>query len=684
MFKNRRTIVISILILAGVIIALAHYQYFTAREETVELYSHRQMIIARQVASGIERFFEERLRALEIIVQEEAGAVIHESQLQRVFQRFGSFAIILFIDSDGRITHSYPAKNRDLVDARMDELQEIYEKYKNSTSILHSELCLPEVRSRENDNYVCMRVPVYKRDGKFLGLLIGVIEIKSALQPVIQPLLYGENSHVFILTHDGKVIYHPTHPEMVYNDINDQSGYCQKCHDDFALERRMLNESYGWGDKTEFDKQQKWLTFARIDLAGMYWVLGLDMPYRKITESTRFQFLMFFLLSFIMVSIVVLGSIGVYRLNKERMTVERESAHLKARAKLIDSLEDAEIKYRTLVEQSPDAICIYQNQKFIYLNERFAALFGYDQEILMENRFDYLQLVFVDDHPYLMGQLQSLVRRRNKQITFSIRGQNKTGLRLDLRVSIQRFLFSGKIAYQLVVHDITEMKQREREMSRHEHMAFIGEMSTRIAHEIKNPLASLQAGIQLLESNLPPDPETKEYFQRLTGEVQRVDRIVKGLLTYAREDQLDLNPTNLHALINHVVELLKPTVTEQQIKWVISYESTVDILRLDAQKIEQVFWNLLINAVHAIEKEGRIHITVRSAGEAVQIIITDNGKGMPAEIQGKIFQPFFSTKAQGTGLGMAITRKILLAHGGKIDVKSTPEKGTTVYLTIPV
>ncbi len=666
------------------VIALAHYQYFTAREETVQFYSQRQMILARHVSLGIERFFQERLQALEIIAREEAGAVVHESQLQRVFRRFGSFEIILFVDEYGEIRHSYPASKRDLIDAKIKDLTEIFNRYKNGTGEFGSELCTQSVLNTNDNNFVCLRVPVYNRDKQFIGLLIGVIDLEAALQPVIQPLLFGTEIHVFILAQNGTVLYHPTHPEMTYNNINDSTGYCRQCHQDFNLEHRMLNESYGFGEKTQHTEEQKWLTFARISLPGMFWALGLDMPYREITKATRFQFLMFFLLSFIMVSIVILGSIAVYRLNRERLTVEKETAHLQARAKLIDSLEEAEIKYRTLVEQSPDAICIYQNRRFVYSNERFVELFGYDHTELVDNDFDYNQLVLPEDRNYLNEQLKLLVKQRSKYISFSVGGQSKSGNRLDLRISIQRFLYNGKIAHQLVVHDISEMKRREREMSRKEHMAFIGEMSTRIAHEIKNPLASLQTGIQLLESNLPSDPETGEYFQRLTGEVQRVDRIVKGLLSYAREDELEMYPSNLRDLIERVIELLKPTINDRKIRWLMTYKTDIENVRMDAQKIEQVFWNLLINAAQAIEHEGRIQVEVNSNDDILRISISDNGRGMSIETQAKLFQPFFSTKSQGTGLGMAISRKIIQAHGGRIDVKSIPDQGTTIHITIPV
>jgi len=226
--------------------------------------------------------------------------------------------------------------------------------------------------------------------------------------------------------------------------------------------------------------------------------------------------------------------------------------------------------------------------------------------------------------------------------------------------------------------------EKKHELNRLDHLAFIGEMSTRIAHEIKNPLASLQAGIQLLESNLVQNEKTKDYFQKLTSEVQRVDRIVKGLLSYSREEQLSKKETDFLQLVEKVVTLNKQSIKDKKISWIIDGDDKNFIVTIDPLKIEQVIWNLILNAVQSIKEEGEIRASmVNSTPDRIQCIISDSGTGMTKEVQNKIFKPFFSTKSQGTGLGLAITKKIIIAHEGQIDINSKPGEGTTVKITLP-
>jgi two-component system sensor histidine kinase AtoS len=228
------------------------------------------------------------------------------------------------------------------------------------------------------------------------------------------------------------------------------------------------------------------------------------------------------------------------------------------------------------------------------------------------------------------------------------------------------------------------MIEKKHEINRRDHLAFIGEMSTRIAHEIKNPLASLQAGIQLLESNFPEDKKTAEYFHKLTSEVRRVDRIVKGLLSYSREEQLSRKKTDIVSLVEKVVALNKQGVKDKKINWKIESEDKNTVAKIDPLKIEQVFWNLLLNSTQAIKQEGLIKISIgNNSPDSIHCIIEDSGTGMTEEVQKKIFQPFFSTKSQGTGLGLAITKKIILAHDGEIKIISKPGEGTTVHITLP-
>ena len=223
----------------------------------------------------------------------------------------------------------------------------------------------------------------------------------------------------------------------------------------------------------------------------------------------------------------------------------------------------------------------------------------------------------------------------------------------------------------------------ERDQERRKHLALIGEMAARIAHEIKNPLASIQTGIQLLESQLKNDEKQKGYYERLRGEIQRVDKILKGLLTYAREDHLDARLTDITPLIRRFEELIAPTLEKQGLQLETHLEPNLPEIQVDEHKLEQVLWNLCLNAAQASEAGDTITIHVSKSDGGINIIIRDQGAGIPEPDLKKIFQPFFSTKPHGSGLGLAISKKIIELHHGKITIESKLDHGATVIIHLP-
>jgi len=687
MIKNKLLVIITVILLCSVIILLAHFQFFEARESTLKLYGEKQIVLAKQVSLSIEKFFEERIRALELIAEKpemyNLNKLEYVKEFENVYNKIGSFKYIIFMKEKSGIESHYPRQNDFTFNNDQQHSCDIFESFNTEQSKQQSKICEYSFVNNEAD-FVCICVPVYNLSGTFLGVLLGVIDLKESLSDVIDPYVLNENVHIFILSSTGVVIYHPVHPEMVRNNINDNTGYCLECHDNFNLEKRILTEQSGWSQKRESKTKEKLLSFSKVNLPGVSWSLAIDMPYQVITEANSKQFIVFFLLSASMIVVVIIGSFSIYRINKDKIEIEKESVILKTRSQLLESIEEAEAKYRSLVEQSPDAIAIYQNKGFIFANEKFINLFGYSYEIITSREFFIEKLVGEESIAYLKNIFEQMIQKREKQINFSLQGKTNKNQNLDLEISIYRFLLKNKIAYQIVAHDVTEIKKKERETSKREHLAFIGEMSARIAHEIKNPLASLQAGIQLLESNIISDIDGQEYFHRLTNEVQRVDRIVKGLLGYAREEQIVKKKVNLGSVIKNVVELIKPTIKNAEIDWSIKYDTKNQFVYIDKNKMEQVVWNLLINSVQSIEKKGQINIIIKPGNNGdIQMEISDTGHGISKENVENLFKPFFSTKSQGTGLGLANSKKIINAHGGTIELISEMQKGTTAKIYIP-
>ena len=211
----------------------------------------------------------------------------------------------------------------------------------------------------------------------------------------------------------------------------------------------------------------------------------------------------------------------------------------------------------------------------------------------------------------------------------------------------------------------------------------IGEMSARIAHEIKNPLASIQTGIQLLETQSASNGQIKLYYERLRGEIQRVDAILKGLLNFARQEHLELKSLPITPIIKRFQKLIEPTARQHVISLKVNMQNFLPNILIDDQKIEQVLWNITLNAIQASKPKSKILLDVSSNNNGIELVIQDHGVGILPEKMDKIFQPFYSTKTQGTGLGLAISKKIIELHNGHIKIASVPGQGTKVFIFLP-
>jgi signal transduction histidine kinase len=244
-----------------------------------------------------------------------------------------------------------------------------------------------------------------------------------------------------------------------------------------------------------------------------------------------------------------------------------------------------------------------------------------------------------------------------------------------------------------------QLEAAQLHLMRAEKMESIGRLSAGIAHEVKNPLAIIQMGIDYLGKAIPMDESTKEVVADIDNAVQRADTVIKGLLDFSHTDKLELTAGNMHELIEESLRLVKHEMSIRQINVSTELAAVNPVIDLDANKIKQVFINLLMNAAHAINRDGHINVscseTIRGAADAVnddfpagepvlRIRISDDGPGISKENLKKLFDPFFTTKpvGEGTGLGLSVSRKIIQLHHGTMDISNTVDGGAMVTLDL--
>jgi two-component system sensor histidine kinase PilS (NtrC family) len=234
----------------------------------------------------------------------------------------------------------------------------------------------------------------------------------------------------------------------------------------------------------------------------------------------------------------------------------------------------------------------------------------------------------------------------------------------------------------LIFQDLTPFKNMEDHVKRVEKLAAVGEMAAGIAHEIKNPLASMSGSIQLLRTGVDVTPVAKKLMDIVLRETDRLNTLANDFLLFARPRSDKTEPVEIYSAIGDTLELFKEDgILENRITVVqdLAGEAWTE---MDSEHARQIFWNLLLNAAEAIDGTGTIRVSSTTADDVVQVVVEDDGCGMSEETISRIFDPFYTTKTHGTGLGLSIVYRLLESYNGQLDVQSRQGQGATftVYL----
>jgi two-component system NtrC family sensor kinase len=255
-----------------------------------------------------------------------------------------------------------------------------------------------------------------------------------------------------------------------------------------------------------------------------------------------------------------------------------------------------------------------------------------------------------------------------------------------LKAANENLIQWGKTLEKRVEERTRELRETQGFLVQSEKLASLGKMAAGVAHEINNPLTSILLNTHLMLEKLDKRHDFYENLSLIADETSRCTEIVKGLLEFARQNPPEKVYTDVNDLIERTAQLLENQASFQNIRIVRDLDPSLPPVKLDKNKIQQVFWNLMLNAFEAMPKGGQLTVLGRLSGDKryVEIRFVDTGVGIPKENIHKLFDPFFTTKSSGTGLGLAVTYGIIEQHDGKIEVKSEIGQGTVFTLSFPV
>jgi len=249
----------------------------------------------------------------------------------------------------------------------------------------------------------------------------------------------------------------------------------------------------------------------------------------------------------------------------------------------------------------------------------------------------------------------------------------------------------GSAGLLFAFQDVTDFKKLERDARLRQRLAAVGEMAAGIAHEIRNPLASMSGSIQILRQELPLTEEQAQLMDIVLRESERLNDTIKSFLAYARPQRVSITRLDVRRVLNDAALLLRNSSEVQEGHVIDVHVPTSEVVfEADENQVKQLVWNLATNGLRAMRAGGcltlgaRLESGVEGDQESVVLEVADEGVGIPADELDAIFQPFRGSFAKGTGLGLAIVHRIVSDYNGEIQVSSTPGHGTTVRVTLPV
>ena len=236
----------------------------------------------------------------------------------------------------------------------------------------------------------------------------------------------------------------------------------------------------------------------------------------------------------------------------------------------------------------------------------------------------------------------------------------------------------------LLIRDVTNIRQMEKEVARSRHLNSIGSLAAGVAHEIRNPLSSIKGFAVYFKERLAGNKEDEQTADVMIAETERLNRVISQLIEFARPLELKKEKVQFAKLVQHTIKLINADAQKNKISIEISAAAEMPMVEVDPDKIKQVLLNIFLNCLVALKDGGKLKIEFAPAADNLTVIISDNGAGIKELDLPKIYDPYFTSKPAGTGLGLAVVQKIMEAHGGRINVESAIGIGTKVYLHFPL
>jgi len=702
-------------ILLGTVLVLGWTSSKKIREVVTKDFNQQQLVLAQHAARQIENNLNILKKELSLLSLSPSIQYFEKvwlgKRIEITFSRIKEEGILelRYIESKGSRMHLVNSNGYQTAHTYPEDMSylEWARQIKNQDAMLISEVS-PVIHGNDYQKLIMkMVVPVWQisvdetnpvATYKFSGVLLFVVDATGLIENITKGIKSGKTGYAWVMDEKGIFLYHP---EMEFIGKNAfEARKAKKTTISFArineIQKEMMltgKEGMSWyisgWHRGQEGEMKKLIAYTPIHLTiseKPLWSVAVVAPVSEVEDAIHSIQIRQFSLQAIIIVVILLGGVTIIFLILNWSTAMEQEVERKT-----VELKKSEQRYKSLVENAEDIIfAVDQHGNYLSINKFGARFFDKKPEnIIGKNMSEILSWPTAEE---LVMMIQEVFNtKESRQITHPIKiGEHVYWLNTNLR---RLWDEEGNIYAVLgISRDITERKKMEEQMFHTEKLASVGTLSAGVAHEINNPLAIILGFTDLLLEKTPQNSESYETLKTIEKQGLNAKRVVENLLSFTRfsehkEENMDINKN-----IEAVLAVVGNTLSINKIKVQKKLSDLPVQVKGNAGELQQVFFNIINNAVSAMKGGGNLIISAgyTDEGRIVEIKISDTGNGIKPEHRTKIFDPLFTTKkvGEGTGLGLFVSYGIITKHGGTITfetrtIEESKETGTSFIITLP-
>ncbi len=706
-------VTVAMFVLLSMVLVLGWMSTHKIKEIVTEDFNQQQLMLAKHAASQIENSIDLLKREITLlslspaVEYSEKPALINRMNITFSSVKYEGVQEIKFIEAKNKKVYKIMADKKCLTESINKEENEYLQwasDEKNRGEILFTEII--QCTNEKSQNLIMkMVIPVWQISvdeshpvptNKFSGAIVFTTDVTYLVSKITKKIKSGKTGYAWVIDHNGIFLYHEEQSFIGQNAFEARKG--KKPTISFARINEIQREKMlkgeegtswyvsGWHRGVE-GEIKKLIAYAPIKLKekpqNVVWSIAVVAPISEVEGAIHTIQTQQMILQGIIIVIILFGGIFInFILVTWSNILEKEVA------KKTIELKKSEEKYKSIIENAEDIILTIDSEGKILSINKFGADFfkKEEKELLGQNIVD----IFVPEGVILSINTKKIFKTgESKQITHRVSSGGKDyWFNTNLRALKDE---KGHIySVMAISRDITDRKKMEEQSYYTEKLASIGTLAAGVAHEINNPLAIILGFTDILLEKTSPNSQEYDILKTIEKQATNAKRIVENLLSFVRHKEHKEQLVNINECIETVLDVMNNTITINNIDLKKQLQQDLPHVKGDAGELQQVFFNIINNAIYVMKGGGVLTVSTRYDGHWIEICISDTGCGINKDHRQRIFDPFFTTKevGKGTGLGLWVSYNIIKKHNGIItfETKTKEESehtGTRFIIRLP-